>query len=424
MLARATRLSSADVAAIAELAYAEAREFFPAYRRLMHPDMIWGWWVEECSWRFQEFYEQFTAGRRPKVIFEAPPQHGKSSLVEDFICWVSGKNPDLKHMFASYSEDLGKKTNSVVQRQLASDTYALIFPGTRIAEFGRPSPYKRNSELVEYVGREGSFRNTTVEGQSTGKSLHLGYVDDPLKGRAEANSPTIRKNRWEWLTDEFFTRFSDDAGFILTNTRWHVDDPAGRLREKFPDCQVLRYPAIAEQDEAHRRKGEPLFPEHKSLSFLMERKQLMTQASWDSVYQQNPYVVGGGIFPIEKFIILRAVNRDLIEKSVRYWDRRARMRMMVLWPTLRVCSCTSCARTCARGSSSLTLCVASGRRAGVSPTSGRPRSSMRLPSGWAVCARLWSRSRGRAARSQLRTPRGSRWWATQRSSTGSLETRW
>ena len=81
-----------------------------------------------------------------------------------------------------------------------------------------------------------------------------------------------------------------------------------RLIERFPDAKIFRYPAIAEEDEKNRSKGEALFPEHKSLSFLLERKKAMTQASWESEYQQNPIVVGGGIFPIEKIDACRSAR--------------------------------------------------------------------------------------------------------------------
>ena len=84
--------------------------------------------------------------------------------------------------------------------------------------------------------------------------------------------------------------------------------------------KILRYPAIAEEDERNRSKGEALFPEHKSLSFLLERKKAMTQASWESEYQQNPIVVGGGIFPIEK-LRCSMLDRAKIKRSVRYWDK-------------------------------------------------------------------------------------------------------
>ena len=47
----------------------------------------------------------------------------------------------------------------------------------------------------------------------------------------------------------------------------------------------------------------------------------MTQASWESEYQQNPIVAGGGIFPIEKLRTLDMLDRAKIKRSVRYWDK-------------------------------------------------------------------------------------------------------
>jgi hypothetical protein len=69
--------------------------------------------------------------------------------------------------------------------------------------------------LIEYVGYRGSFRNTTVEGQITGQGLDLGIIDDPIKGRAESASKLTRDKTWSWLTDDFFSRFSDTAGVVL-----------------------------------------------------------------------------------------------------------------------------------------------------------------------------------------------------------------
>ena len=74
-------------------------------------------------------------------------------------------------------------------------------------------------------------------------------------------------------------RFDKNSGVILIMTRWHVDDPVGRFIEQTPGVRVLRYPAIAEDDEGlpHRGRGEPLFPGHKPLDFLLEQKQLMSR---------------------------------------------------------------------------------------------------------------------------------------------------
>ena len=49
------------------------------------------WWTEEVSRHFQQFYEDLIAGKRTKLALMAPPQHGKSKAVNDFIAWLAGE---------------------------------------------------------------------------------------------------------------------------------------------------------------------------------------------------------------------------------------------------------------------------------------------------------------------------------------------
>ena len=301
-----------------------ARNDFAIFRRMIRPKMLWGWWTDEVARELMQFYRDLIEGRRPKLALMAPPQHGKTWTVWDFIAWVAGKRPDLKTIFASYSDELGMGANINLQRTIKSPVYADIFK-TRIDQPG----WQCNNNLIEYVGHTGSFRNTTVNGPINGFGLDLGVVDDPVKGRAEANSKITRDKTWNWFVDDFFNRFAANAGLLIIMTRWSVDDMLGRFLERFPDARVLRYPAIAEEDEVHtyegkpvyRRKGEALFPEHKPLDFLLERKKLETQASWESLFQQRPIIVGGGELPIEKLNVLPYFDRSKIVHSVRYWDK-------------------------------------------------------------------------------------------------------
>ena len=302
-----------------DLVREEGKACFWDFRRCIRPTMKRGWWQHEVANELQRFYRSWINGERPKLVLMAPPQHGKTEQVKDFIAWVAGKEPDLKTIFASYSDELGADVNKALQRVMTSERYVSIF-GVRLGESG--SRWVRNSNTLEYPYRGGSFYNTTVGGQITGKGLDLGVVDDPIKGRGEASSKQVREKIWHWFIDDFFTRFSDSAGLLMIMTRWHLDDPVGRFIERFPETKILRYPAIAEEDEKNRRKGEALFPEHKSLPFLIERRKAMSQASWQSVYQQAPIVVGGDQFPIDKVeIIPELPAKANVMTVVRYWDK-------------------------------------------------------------------------------------------------------
>jgi len=287
-----------------ELRIRQARESFFAYRKLINPKSKWGWWQEEIANELQLFFDDLIAGKRPKLVIQAPPQHGKSVQIIDFISWLAGKNPDCRTIYTSFSERLGVRANLRLQRLYDSEIYQELFPQTQINKSNSVTvsgQYLRNREILEYCNTTGYFRNTTVGGSITGESLDLGVIDDPIKGRKEANSLTVRDGVWDWFTDDFLTRFSEEAGLLCILTRWHIDDPIGRLIKNNPDVKVLSYPAIATQNEKHRKEGEALFPEHKSIDFLLERKITMDTTSWLSLYQQSPIVVGGELIKGEWF---------------------------------------------------------------------------------------------------------------------------
>lgn len=283
----------------------EARLSFSSFRRYIHPKNKSGWFQEHVERNLQQFYEEFRDGKRPKLVIEAPPQHGKSVIIVDFIAWLSGKMPDNRTIYTSFSERLGVRANLTLQRMMASERFEKVFPSFKIPlrnSVTISSQKLRNREIIEFLEGEGYFRNTTVQGSITGESLDLGVIDDPLRGRKDANSLTVRNSCWDWFTDDFFTRFSEDAGLLAILTRWHVDDPIGRLIEKYPNVKVCKYPALADDvtvlmpsDPRAQGSNEALFPEHKSAEFLLERKAIMPSNNWTALYQQSPYIQGGGI---------------------------------------------------------------------------------------------------------------------------------
>jgi predicted phage terminase large subunit-like protein len=321
-----------DITLREEMGCVEAYLSFWAYRKYLNPRMIVGWWQREVALELHRFWLDYKAGKRPKLLLQSPPQMGKSTTVTDFLSWMAGHDRNIKIIFSSYSDRLGIRTNLRLQRIFRNPKYAAVFGST---VFG--GDMQQNTSIIEFAGGngEGRFYNTTIGGQITGEGLDVGVIDDPIKGRAEASSELVRDKAWNWLTDDFMARFSDKAGMLLVMTRWHLDDPAGRLIERYPGVRVLRYPALAEEDETHedisylvdgalklRRKGEPLFPEHKSLEFLEAQRKIMTLAGWQSEYQQSPIVAGGDMFPIAKIKIIpeRPAEADVMS-AARYFDK-------------------------------------------------------------------------------------------------------
>lgn len=305
-------LTAQDIDLLEDWWINKSRSDFLTYRKYMRPrGFKFNWFVVDLCTRLQQFFEDVMAGKSPVLFIQAPPQHGKSWAVTDLLAWISGKAPWMRIIYASFSDLLGIRCNTQLQRFFDSEKHQKVFPTHRISSSNvvtLSTRAKRNSNLIEYIDEnghhtDGQFRNTTVAGPITGESLDIGVIDDAVKGRENANSLAWSTKIWQWFTDDFMTRFSELGGLLVVMTRWSTHDIIARCIENYKaegiDYTLVNYPALATKDEPHRRAGEPLFPELKSKKFLLRQKAVRSGGSWDSLFQGNPSVVGGDLFKDE-----------------------------------------------------------------------------------------------------------------------------
>lgn len=283
-----------------------ARQSLLGFIRYTKPDYKAGWFHKELCATMEQFLHDVEAQKGPRLIVAVPPRHGKTEIISRrFPAYALGKNPDLDIIACSYSAELAGQINREVQRIIDSPEYAALFPDTSL--YGRnvrtaaQGAYVRNSDLFEIVGHEGRYRSAGVGGGITGQGGRILLCDDPIKGREDADSATIRKKIFDWFTSTFYTRCAPGGGVIVIMTRWHNDDLVGRLLQmqasgEVQNWQIVNYPAIAEHDEAHRRTGEALDPNRWPLDVLRERRAHVGPRDWEALYQQHPSAEGGEIF--------------------------------------------------------------------------------------------------------------------------------
>ena len=58
-----------------------------------------------------------------------------------------------------------------------------------------------------------------VGGPFTGYGFDLLIIDDPVKNREEANSPTQRQHLWDWWRSTARTRLEPGGSIIVVTTR-------------------------------------------------------------------------------------------------------------------------------------------------------------------------------------------------------------
>lgn len=293
---------------LTEMRRALARQSLEAFILMTKPDYQCGW-VHECiCTEIDRFLADVVAKKSPRLIICCPPRSGKSEIVSRrFPAYALGRYPDMSIIATSYSADLATRMNRDVQRIIDNETYPKIFPDTKLAGMTKgKETYVRTTDLFEIVGHTGSYRSAGVGGGVTGMGADCCIIDDVFKDRLSANSPTVRRNIWEWYTSTLYTRLSPGGGVIVMLTRWHEDDLVGRLLEAQKAEQgdvwrIVNFPAIAEADEYFdgklmRRQGEALHPERYPLEQLEAIKQAIGSRDWNALYQQHPTPDGGAIF--------------------------------------------------------------------------------------------------------------------------------
>lgn len=293
----------------------------------------------EVNWHHRvlcSYLDRFVAGDIKRLMVSCPPRHGKSELVSRRLpAYILGRNPDASIIACSYGDALASRMNRDVQRIMDDPQYLCLFPKSRLYASNvrtvSQGTYLRNSDLFEIVEYRGVYRSAGVGSGITGLGANYALVDDPCKNREEANSPVSREKLWEWYTSTFYTRLEKNGSILVTLTRWHEDDLAGRLLQLAKDdpradqWTVVSFPAVAEEkDKAAddpRQEGEPLWENKYDSAALASIKATIGSYDWESLYQQRPRPPGGSVFKREWFRIVERAPEEL--SWVRYWDLAA-----------------------------------------------------------------------------------------------------
>lgn len=284
-----------------------SREDLLAFAKYMRPDMRDPGDATRSTYTVARHHEfmaeklmELERGTIKRLALSLPPRMGKSELAQKtFVPWVMGRNPRWHIVTATYNSNFSEDFGRAVRGMLKEPRFQNVFPDVVLKE-GAQSVSRLETEagaLAHFVGRGGAL---------TGRGGHLMVVDDPIKDRAEADSPTIRDALWKWFTQVFSTRLMDDDGrMLIIQTRWHEDDLIGRLtdpnnvhynRLEAAGWEVVNLPALAQPgDPLGRKENEPLWPQRFSTTYLA-RIRNQDPRGFSALYQGEPAPQSGLFF--------------------------------------------------------------------------------------------------------------------------------
>lgn len=244
-----------------------------------------------------------------RMMVFMPPGSAKSTYASVvFPSRYLGAKPNRKVILASYGDDLarkmGRRTRSIVRQK----RYKGIFGCELTAD---------SQAAQEFSLTNGSeYMACGILSGITGNRAHGIIIDDPVKGREQADSPTIRDKTWNAYEDDLKTRLIPGGWIVIIQTRWHEDDLSGRiLPEDWKgesgkilcrdgnEWEVMCLQARCEvlNDPLGRKQGEYLWPEWFDQKHWAQFES--NPRTWASLYQQLPRPLEGTLFNVESLLV-------------------------------------------------------------------------------------------------------------------------
>lgn len=250
---------------------------------------------------------------RGRTMLFLPPGSAKSTYATVVApTWAMGSRPGFKVICASYGSDLARKFGRRMRSIVKQPKFELLFSTALSAE---------SSAADEWALENGSeMMAGGILSGITGNRADFVPIDDPIKGRQEADSEVTRKRTLEAYQDDILTRLKPGGSVMITQTRWHEGDLAGSIlpdgwngESGMIECrdgetwEVISIPAKAERadDPLGRLPGEYIWPEWFGESHWapFERQ----PRTWSALFQQRPAPETGDYFKREWVVPVQTI---------------------------------------------------------------------------------------------------------------------
>lgn len=274
---------------------------FRAYIEAVNPAFKFYRWNLLLIERLQEVAD----GKLRRLLVQVPPRHGKSELCKLFAGYYLLRHQNRFVGVTSYSMDLAATFSRAARSYYAEAG-------------GRFNPASQSVQFWETELKGGCWAAGTG-GSVTGKGAHCAILDDPVKGREEAESPAYITKLHDWYRSTLRTRINPENGaIVIVQTRWSQTDAIGlclQLEEEAPEefregWHIIDLPALYEpwemrpaipecvtvEEDWRTTPGEALCPERYDERALGQIRAAIGSREFGALYQQNPQANDAAIF--------------------------------------------------------------------------------------------------------------------------------
>lgn len=265
----------------------------------------------ETYWHQHQIIDAIESASGSEIVMVlCPPEHGKTTVLEDYINFKLAMDPNYRITYVHESQNFAKRVlRRVSNRMTDSHRY-----GTYIGAFGpfyvegqesKGKPWTADMITVnkaDHDERDYSLQvrgwNSSVQGTRTDMLL----IDDVQAVKSLNLTDKIEIA----LRQDFFSRPGKEGKIIMVGTRVGVGDIYERFLTDPELSEIIRLIQLPALDQ----DGNPLCPEMWSRKDLDRKRKLVGEEAWFRNYQQSPLSSGSQTFSIE---MIEAAKDETIE---------------------------------------------------------------------------------------------------------------
>lgn len=236
------------------------------------------------------------------LAISLPPGCGKTTLAIFYLCWLSGKRPDLPKLTGSHSNSFVRGVYDECLRILDPNGEYLwhdVFPGIQVTNTNA-------KDCRIDLGKRKRFETLEFTSIGTGnaglyRAADLLYCDDLVSGIEVALSKERLDKLWETYTTDLRQRkIGNVCKELHIATRWSVHDVIGRLENEYGGSDRAKFitiPALNAEDESN---FDYAYGVGFSTKFYHEQRDIMDDASWRALYMNLPIEREGLVYDADE----------------------------------------------------------------------------------------------------------------------------
>ena len=235
-----------------------------------------------------------------RLLLMMPPGVGKTTLAIGFMVWSGMRNYDLPILGVSHNNAFLRGAYDEILRfldpngeYLWSDIFPDVYVSNTLAKDMR-------IDLVTQK-RFQTYQLSSIGSGNSGKvrAINLLYCDDLVDGIESAMSIDRMDKLWTFYNTDARQRMIGDCAELIIQTPWSLHDPIDRLESMFendPDTEIIKFPALDENDESNFDYPYGLGYTTKQFH---DQREIMDDVSWRALYMCQPIEREGQLYDPE-----------------------------------------------------------------------------------------------------------------------------